>query len=79
MANCVQACSTLENTSTSRGKATRRTSPAFTEMDPRPMLLMRAKKFHGNNAHNRNQPNPWSPLLAPRGASASKSTPKMNE
>ena len=39
MANCTHACSTLEKTSTSRGKATRRTSPALPEIELKPEVV----------------------------------------
>jgi hypothetical protein len=53
MENCTQACSTFEKTSTSRGNATRRTSPAFDETAPRPSDVISPKKFHGSSPHRR--------------------------
>jgi len=51
--NCTHACNALLNTNTSRGNATRRTSPELFAMAPMPKFVTRAKKFQGNNAASR--------------------------
>ena len=79
IANCTQACVTLANTKISLGNATRRTSPAFPVIEPRPMLHISAKKFQGIKPQSKNRAKLSSSLGSPTGATPGKITPNTNQ
>jgi len=74
--NCTQACRTFEKTRTSRGNATRRTSPAFDDTEPRPSEVISEKKFHGSSPHRRKNAKLSRPEGLPIGAWAPSRVPK---